>query len=254
MVQNDAAQAVMGNHEFNAIAFHTPRTDDPDAYYREHSAKNIQQHQATLDQFPAADLADALEWFRHLPIALDPGPLRVVHACWDQPRIELLNQRLAQGARFDANFLQDAVDRNHPLRIAVDRVLKGPEVRLPDNASIADKDGHVRRNVRIRWYQRADGHSLGAYALPSRNELTDLAVPDNAEPSVYTRDAPPVFFGHYWLNSETPSPLTDNVACLDYSVAKGGMLCAYRFDGEFRLTSERFVTVAAKTADMSRDR
>jgi hypothetical protein len=36
-----------------------------------------------------------------------------------------------------------------------------------------------------------------------------------------------------------------NVACLDYSVAKGGFLCAYRWDGEQKLTSERLVWVAA---------
>lgn len=42
-----------------------------------------------------------------------------------------------------------------------------------------------------------------------------------------------------------PAPLSDHIACLDYSVAgkHGGKLCAYRFDGESRLSKEKFVWV-----------
>ncbi len=50
------------------------------------------------------------------------------------------------------------------------------------------------------------------------------------------RDAVPVFVGHYWLTG-TPTPL---VACTDYSVAKGGKLVAYRWDGESELSADKF--------------
>ena len=40
-----------------------------------------------------------------------------------------------------------------------------------------------------------------------------------------------------------PELLADNVACLDYSVAKGGFLCAYRWNGEQKLKNENFVWV-----------
>lgn len=49
-----------------------------------------------------------------------------------------------------------------------------------------------------------------------------------------------MFVGHYWLKDERPSLLAPNVACLDYSVAKGGFLCAYRWQGERTLTDEHF--------------
>lgn len=55
----------------------------------------------------------------------------------------------------------------------------------------------------------------------------------------YAREAFPVFVGHYWLMG-TPTPLADNVACTDYSVAKGGKLVAYRWDGESVLSPEKF--------------
>jgi hypothetical protein len=55
--------------------------------------------------------------------------------------------------------------------------------------------------------------------------------------------AKPVFVGHYWLSAQRPAVLADNVACLDYSVAKGGFLCAYRWQGEQTLSNEHFVWV-----------
>ena len=63
----------------------------------------------------------------------------------------------------------------------------------------------------------------------------------------YPPDAKPVFLGHYWLWGEHPVLLAPNVACLDYSVAKHGMLCAYRWSGEQKLTEKNFVTVPARS-------
>ena len=48
MTGSGAAVAVMGNHEFNAIAYHTPKQNG--SFYREHNQKNEQQHEATLEQ------------------------------------------------------------------------------------------------------------------------------------------------------------------------------------------------------------
>jgi hypothetical protein len=54
-----------------------------------------------------------------------------------------------------------------------------------------------------------------------------------------------VFVGHYWLTG-TPRQLAPNVACTDYSVAKGGKLVAYRWDGESILTEDKFKWVETK--------
>ncbi len=50
MVDAGDALAVMGNHEYNAIAFHTPRPGKQDEWFRPHSDKNMKQRHATLDQ------------------------------------------------------------------------------------------------------------------------------------------------------------------------------------------------------------
>ena len=53
-----------------------------------------------------------------------------------------------------------------------------------------------------------------------------------------------MFFGHYWLKG-TPQLLRRNVCCLDYSVAAGGYLACYRFDGEPQLDATKLVWVNA---------
>ena len=58
----------------------------------------------------------------------------------------------------------------------------------------------------------------------------------------YSTSDVPVFFGHYWLKN-SPKLLKPNVCCLDYSVAKGGYLTAYRWDGEQILRPENLIYV-----------
>jgi hypothetical protein len=246
MVQNDAALAVLGNHEFNALAFHTPHPEAPGEYLRPHTEKNKRQFQATADQLNPDEMQSALDWFRTLPVALDLQHLRVVHACWDQHSIEQVRQRLNADSRFDAEFMLQATTPGHQLFEHIERVLKGPEAQLPSGVAVRDKDGHPRRRVRIRWFEESEGKTFREYALPANSELPESPAPTAAVPAVYPSDAPPVFVGHYWLPESKPSPLTHNVACLDYSVARGGYLCAYRFDGESRLSQDRFVTVASR--------
>ena len=66
----------------------------------------------------------------------------------------------------------------------------------------------------------------------------------------YAPTEPPTFIGHYWLPPARPEPLAPNVACVDYSVAKdGGMLTAYRWDGEAVLDAGKFVSVPRLDAE-----
>jgi hypothetical protein len=94
--------------------------------------------------------------------------------------------------------------------------------------------------VRIKWYENGAGRSYREHHLGS-DEVPDIAIDASKLETVetYPPDAPPVFVGHYWLNG-TPTPLAANVACTDYSVAKGGKLVAYRWDGESALSADKF--------------
>ena len=53
-----------------------------------------------------------------------------------------------------------------------------------------------------------------------------------------------MLFGHYWWQQDTAEPFGELAACVDYSVAAGGRLAAYRWDdGDTRLEESRLVLV-----------
>jgi hypothetical protein len=67
MVGEGEAQALMGNHELNALQFATlhPATGEP---LRPHSHKNLLQHEAFLAEFPLGSphARDVLGWVMDL--------------------------------------------------------------------------------------------------------------------------------------------------------------------------------------------
>jgi hypothetical protein len=125
-------------------------------------------------------------------------------------------------------------------------LLKGKEMALPEGISFQDKDGSVRTEVRTRWYMSPIGHTYRTYALQTDEVDCDLSLDNSVFEAAnpYPASAKPVFVGHYWLSANRPGVLAENVACLDFSVAKGGFLCAYRWQGEQKLTNKHFVWVA----------
>ncbi len=248
MCESGNALAVMGNHEFNALAYHTPDPSRSGCFLREHSDKNTKQHAATLAQVPQDELETYLEWFRRLPMWLSLNGVRVVHACWDTEQIAVIEAARDTYGGVTAEFLCDATHRGTPLYRAIDEVLKGKEVSLPEGMSYHDKDGHERNAMRIRWFRSPASETYASYALTVDDGIPAEPLPSSMLESVtpYPADANPVLFGHYWLRAEQPFRLEHNVACVDFSVAKGGCLCAYRWDGESKLSNDKFVSVQAK--------
>lgn len=62
------------------------------------------------------------------------------------------------------------------------------------------------------------------------------------QPPAHPASDKPVFVGHYWLRGEPV--VSERVVCVDYSVAKGGKLAAYRWNGEPLPVSDNFVCVS----------
>lgn len=238
MVEAGSALAVLGNHELNALAFHTPDPDRPGEFLRPQSERNRRQHAATLRQLPEPELQSALGWFRGLPLWLDLGGLRVVHACWDEQAMQQLHGPI------DDAFLAAACREAGPLFTAAETILKGREIELPAGQSYCDDDGNTRSTVRVRWYADPTGQTFASHALSPHAVDCRLPLPERLVRSArpYPPDAPPVFVGHYRLAGDQPELLAANVACLDWGVANGGFLCGYRWQGEARLRTENFVT------------
>ena len=245
MVEAGSGLAVMGNHEFNAIAYFTPDSHSGD-YLRPHSDKNTRQHEAFLDAYkndPAA-YEEVIDWFKTLPMWLDFENLRVVHACWDHRLIRRIVDE-QDGDNHLSEALLHAASRPETWQYtAVETLLKGKEIPLQPGVSFTDKDGTVRHRIRVRWWDQGATSYRDAFMGPesARCHLPDDDI-EGDHLVEYSHDAPPVFLGHYWLEGE-PAPLTPNIACLDYSVAKpGGKLVAYRWDGEPVLDPQKFVWV-----------
>lgn len=263
MLDADSALAVMGNHEYNALAWHTP--DGRGEWLRRHTAVHRNQHRATLVQYgidpdsPEGDrgvfdngtgspgsaaLRSDLQWLRTLPLYLEKETLRVVHAAWESRSVE----DAMPASLLDDTFLHRSADGRYRESRAVEVLLKGIEIALPDGAYYLDKEGTRRYKTRIRWWidPAAPVATMAEIAMPPADrELGYLPVSGRQREKLpgYCEEKP-VFVGHYWFTG-TPAPVAPRVACLDYSIARQGILCAYRFDGEPALSRDRFVAVDA---------
>jgi hypothetical protein len=243
MMERGSALAVMGNHEYNALCFHTP--DGKGGFLRENSEKNIRQHQKTLDAFAGRDeeLRDYLRWFLTLPVWLDRDGLRVVHACWDEHQMGALGFN----PRLDPDLLLRSAQKGSVEYRAIEVLLKGKEVQLPAGVSYTDKEGHERTEIRVKWWDSPQPATFRSMCFPASEAMPDFPLSNEQKAAMgagYCTTHPPVFVGHYWVNDPEPTLLTANVACVDYSVAKsGGKLVAYCWDGENALSKDKFVSV-----------
>lgn len=243
MIERGSALAVMGNHEFNAIAYATPRSGG--GFLRDHNAKNYQQHRVFLDAYEYTDdYHELIDWFGRLPMWLDLGDLRIVHACWDREAIARISNNYNHAGSLSNSLLYSSCTHGNWEFKAVETLLKGKEIALPGGHSFFDKEGTERHHIRVRWWDGEAHNYRAAYLGP---EKLATRIPDDDITGdhllEYSHRDPPVFMGHYWLGGK-PAPLAPNIACLDYSVAKpGGKLAAYRWDGERTLSTDKFVTV-----------
>lgn len=252
MVDGGHAQIVMGNHEFNAIGYATEHPAGSGRHLREHSDKNNRQHRQFVDQLTDDQRAHYVQWFTTLPLWLDLGDLRVVHACWHEHSVRTVERQLGSNRFSSLDQIVDASTKGSDLYQAIEVLLKGPEISLTGRQipPFKDKDDHLRGEARIRWWDNS------ATTLRQIAEISDTftaadgtpypPLPDveiTPEERSYTySERIPVLYGHYW---RTGSPRhtrdwTAHCACVDFSAAKGGKLTAYRWSGESTIQAENY--------------
>ncbi|MDV7142958.1 metallophosphoesterase [Tropicimonas sp. TH_r6] len=227
LIDAGKARAIMGNHEFNAIQFHTEIEGRP---LRQRSEKNLRQHASFLREFPigAAQTAEVIDWMQTLPLLLEDPAFRAVHACWHGPSVERLREELVEDRLTDA-VLHHPGWATGPLYDALQNVTSGLEAPLPDGFSFHDKDGVERRHTRIAWWMaEARSWQQIARSVPDPDCLPTTPLPPELAAWRY-RETCPVFFGHYW-ESGTPRVEAPHALCLDYSAGLDGPLLAYDFD------------------------
>lgn len=247
MVDAGHARAVMGNHEFNAIGYATRRADGGGEFLRPHVGKKVTNHAGFIAQVGGEGSPrhrELVAWFRTLPVTLDLGGLRIVHAWWHAPFVECVGAQWPQGSAMSDDFVQEAWTEGTPEWRAMDGLTKGLELPLPLGCSWSDPESDGgRREVRVKWW-----HEKPRW-------LADVALVDPGQQHVLPKEHPlpepymcappegsPVFIGHYSMSGSIKRQ-GPKVACVDWSAGKGGALVAYRWDGEEEIEDDRFVAV-----------
>jgi hypothetical protein len=244
MHSHGQAVVLMGNHEYNAIAYATqnPQGD----YLRRHSAKNKRQHAAFLNEyeFGSKEYLEVIDWFKTLPLFVETEQFCAAHACFDRALVNQLKETIPSGCMTDS-FLWNSGVKGTFEYLAIERLLKGPEVKLPEDATFSDSDGNERTFMRVAWWKRSRTTYREMFLGPDviRNQIPSLPFPNEDSPN-YDETEKPLFIGHYWMNPKNGlNVLQHNVACVDFSACKGGKMVGYRFDGERTLDPRKFVAV-----------
>lgn len=240
MCDSGNAVAIMGNHEFNAICFHT-KDKENGGFFRKHTIVEIEQHIETLRQFK--NHKDEwnhvfLPWFHTLPIFLEFDSFRVVHACWDDNHVEWLkNNNIYSFENGIKTISEDTLSKYSGKQsteyIVLEELLKGKEYDLPEGQEFVDKDGAVRSSARIKWFNPVHNRNYHKDVfLGIGDEFGELPVAEELKFELHAYDSDiSVFFGHYWLKGKPDDPHSKSI-CLDYSVAKDGHLVGYRLDSK----------------------
>ncbi len=221
MVEHRHALAVMGNHEFNAICFHTlhPETGLP---LREYNVEYGDGHLTFLKEMKGKEqlLTEVIDWFQTLPFFLDLEGLRVIHARWNFDYIEQLKVLGGSDSQFiaDNDFIRNASIKYSPEYHIIETLLKGAEIELPESCIFKVEDINLQEEIDVEWWE--------------------------PEARSYPATEKPVFFGHYWMLPDTPLQGI-NMMCVDHSVSRNGVLCSYRWSGEEQLQVKNILTVSS---------
>ena len=150
------------------------------------------------------------------------------------------------------DFVMRSNQKGSPEHRAIETLLKGPELDLKKygQRSFRDKDGHLRHEARIRWW------NARAETLRELVEIPPRASTQNGRPygklpktkcvagAIYDyHDNTPVFYGHYWRKwaPKHGQDWTANSVCVDFSAVKKGPLVAYRWSSGEEISPDHYV-------------
>ncbi len=243
MVNHKAAYAVMGNHEYNLICYHTKSYGR--GYLKKHNSSNRSLFYYTTKAFAGRpeELEKYLEWMKTLPLFLEFEHFRVVHACWDKNLVKFVKNTLP-GNRITESFLHNSAREGTIENDVVSVLLTGVEIKVNKPVSLVNSLGNAVDSLRIKWWMRPDGQSLSGVAFGEYGISPDRLLKKGEKNRFlpYPQDKKPVFIGHYCLR-ERPGLQAANLCCVDYCCYRGGLLAAYRMNGETALNPENLVFV-----------
>lgn len=242
MVEKESAYAILGNHELYAILYYLRDTEGK--YYKKRIPKYQLQINQTLEEFASykSEFKSHLKWLRTLPMFLDFGDIRVIHACWDDENVQLLKNKII-GPKLKKTILREIALNGTEFSSSLWESCKGLDFQLPKDLLIFDDEGRPHRSFRMKWWDTPEGKTFKDISLESRFDLPAYTIPNEIirKRKTYPKSDPIVFFGHYCLK-QSYGILEDNLCCVDSCVARSGKLLAYRWAGEKMLNKMNFIT------------
>ena len=243
MVESGSAYAILGNHELYAILYHLKDVEG------KYSKKRIQKYQLQINQTLSEfennkdELKSHLKWFRTLPLFLDFGDIRVVHACWEDDNIKLIQETL-NGSKISKTALREIAVGETVFARSFWETVKGVDFQLARDLLVFDEKRQPHRSFRMKWWENPQGRTFKDVSMESRFELPAYTIPHEIVHSrrPYSENNPIVFFGHYSL-IDNSRILRDNICCVDSGVSRSGNLLAYRWNGEKKLEKENLVII-----------
>ncbi len=245
MTDKGKALAILGNHELNLIGIFTK--DENGIPLRPHH--KIKQHKATIENLSGQELNYWIEWFKELPLFLDFGKIRTVHAAWHDEYIKIIKKQLPENKI--KNSLFEIFDCKTALHKAVIYTLKGPELPIPSPILEYAQEQYMDfrlKEARIKWWTEIPENPTYAQAttLSKIKETINQPLENLYKP--YPSDDPIVIFGHYSMDSQ-PYIIRANATCIDFGVYKKNFLASYRYNGEDKLTEKNLVWVKHNPKD-----
>ena len=241
MVEKGSAYAILGNHEMYAVLYYL--RDIEGKYYRKRIPKYQLLINQTLEEFVLykEEFKGHLRWMRSLPMFLDFGKIRIVHACWNNENIQSLRETITE-TKLSKTVLREIALNDTKFSRSFWETCKGIDFQMPKDLLVFDEEGRPHRSFRIKWWEDAEGKTFKDYSFESRFELPPYTIPKELiEKRIpYPENDPIVFFGHYCLK-QCCGILTNNLCCVDSCVTRTGKLMAYRWSGEAKLNKLNLV-------------
>jgi len=246
MVENGYGYTVLGNHELNIIGYFTLNKKNQPYYQAPPSNKAQMEHIRNQFINNGDELNSYLKWLKTLPLFLDFGEFRVVHAYWSNKNIKLIKENIKDN-KLTKKLIKDIFKGKSDFAKAVWQTTKGVELRLPNDLIIKDNKNIRRNKFRIAWWKSPYRQTFRNLSYENRFTLPNYTIPDQIlfPYEIYKADCPPVFFGHYCSRPSLLIP-SSNICCTDACVAARGVLAAYRWKGENTIKKENFIFVHRK--------
>ena len=244
MVENGNALAVIGNHEIYTIIYYLKESDGSPLI--KSPGKNFLSLYKTINQFSAysEEWKSHRRWMIDLPLYLDLGNIRVVHACWSDRAIEIVNNAEAEGISRKKILRKVYKKPKSELSKSVITLTKGIDFRVPHDLKVINNKGVAPRSFRMRWWEDPLGKTFEELSFENKFQLPHYEMPKQIIPNNlgYSEKEPIVFFGHY-CRQNGPYIVKPNLCCVDSCVAGTKMLTAYQWHGEKTLDFNNLIHV-----------